>query len=289
MTQVGFLGAFLGGLLSLISPCSALLLPSFFAYAFDRIGTLAMRTLVFYLGLAVVLVPLGAGVGLIGSLITQYRTTVTMVGGVVLLVLGVLTVLGKGFGSTAAGRLSGRIKISSAASVFALGLVYGLAGFCSGPLLGSVLTVSAAGGDPFYGGLLLAIYAFGMAVPLFVIALLWDKFQLGKRSWLRGREIRIGPLRTHSTSLISGLLFIAIGLLFLFTEGTANLGSISGVDSQFAVQKWLESVASGVSNLTVLLVLVLVVLAAVLLRILVRYRRRAKADDTKVASPDNLG
>ncbi len=34
MTQIGLLGAFLGGVLALLSPCSALLLPSFFAYAF---------------------------------------------------------------------------------------------------------------------------------------------------------------------------------------------------------------------------------------------------------------
>lgn len=33
MTSAGLLTAVLGGLLSLISPCAALLLPSFFAYA----------------------------------------------------------------------------------------------------------------------------------------------------------------------------------------------------------------------------------------------------------------
>lgn len=288
MTQVGFLGAFLGGLLSLISPCSALLLPSFFAYAFDRIGKLVARTAMFLLGLAVVLVPLGAGVGAIGSLVTRYRGTMTLIGGLVLIVLGVLTILGKGFGIGAAQRLSGRIRISSALSVFLLGLVYGFAGFCSGPLLGSVLTVSAAGGNPFYGGLLLAFYALGMAFPLFVIALLWDRFGLGKRDWLRGREVRIGPLRTHTTSLISGLLFIAIGLLFLFTEGTANLGSLSGVDSQFAVQEWLQRGLSGVSNPVVLLVLVLLILLGVVLRVLLRGKGKC-ADDTKVASRNDSG
>ncbi|WP_009945137.1 hypothetical protein [Saccharopolyspora erythraea] len=38
MTEIGLVGAFLGGLLSLLSPCSALLLPSFFAYAFNGIA-----------------------------------------------------------------------------------------------------------------------------------------------------------------------------------------------------------------------------------------------------------
>lgn len=38
--DIGFVAAVLGGLLALLSPCSALLLPSFFAYAFrDRGGS----------------------------------------------------------------------------------------------------------------------------------------------------------------------------------------------------------------------------------------------------------
>ncbi|MFF4775997.1 cytochrome c biogenesis CcdA family protein [Microtetraspora fusca] len=272
MTQVGFLGAFLGGLLSLVSPCSALLLPSFFAYAFDRVGTLARRTAVFYAGLAVVLVPLGAGVGAIGALITRYRDVATTVGGVVLILLGGAAVLGRGFGLAAAGRAAARIRISSAASVFALGAVYGLAGFCSGPLLGSVLTVSAAGGAPAYGAALMALYALGMAVPLFVLALLWDRFDLGRRAWLRGRPIRLGPLRTHTTSLVSGLLFIAIGVLFLVTDGTAALGGLSGVDEQFSMQVWLRDVAGRVPDAALPLALVLVALAVLAAR---AYRGRA--------------
>ncbi len=97
MSQIGLLGAFFGGLLALVSPCSALLLPSFFAYAFGGAGKLAGRTGVFYLGLAAVLVPLGAGVGAIGSALTQYREVTTMIGGVVIIALGAMVILGHGF------------------------------------------------------------------------------------------------------------------------------------------------------------------------------------------------
>ncbi|MEU3271157.1 cytochrome c biogenesis CcdA family protein [Saccharomonospora sp. NPDC006951] len=273
MIEVGLLGAFLGGVLSMLSPCSALLLPSFFAYAFDRIGTLARRTAVFYAGLLVVLVPLGAGVGAIGALLTRYRGIATTAGGVVLVLLGIATILGMGFGSAAARRAGARIKISSNASVFALGTVYALAGFCSGPLLGSVLTVSAAGGDPVYGGILMALFALGMAAPLFVLALAWDRFDLGNKRWLRGRPLRVGPLNTHTTSLISGLLFIGVGLLFLLTDGTANLGGLSGVDTQFSVQVWLRDIASAVSDTAVLLGVVLAALLVLIVR-MVRARQR---------------
>ncbi|EIE99419.1 cytochrome c biogenesis CcdA family protein [Saccharomonospora glauca] len=276
MIEVGLLGAFLGGVLSLLSPCSALLLPSFFAYAFDRLGTLARRTAVFYAGLLVVLVPLGAGVGAIGALLTRYRGIATMVGGTVLVLLGIAMVLGLGFGSAAAQRATARIKVSSNASVFALGTVYALAGFCSGPLLGSVLTVSAAGGDPVYGGTLMALYALGMAAPLFVLALAWDRFDLGRKSWLRGRPVRIGPIATHSTSLVSGLLFIGVGLLFLLTDGTANLGGLTSVDTQFSLQVWLQERVSAVSNAAVLLGVVLAAILVLVVR-LVRARRRQRS------------
>ena len=81
MTGVGLVGAFLGGVASLVSPCSALLLPSFFAYAFDRVRLLMQRTVVFWLGLCLILVPLGAGVAAVGAALTRYRTEVTMVDG----------------------------------------------------------------------------------------------------------------------------------------------------------------------------------------------------------------
>ncbi|MDY6870158.1 MAG: cytochrome c biogenesis protein CcdA, partial [Actinomycetota bacterium] len=83
MTGVGLAGAFLGGLASLLSPCSALLLPSFFAYAFDRLGLLVRRTVAFWAGLCLVLVPLGAGVGAVGDAVTRHRTEVTVIGGIV--------------------------------------------------------------------------------------------------------------------------------------------------------------------------------------------------------------
>lgn len=239
MIDIGLAGAFVGGLFALLSPCSALLLPSFFAYAFDGLGRLLTRTVIFYVGLALVLVPLGAGVGALGSLVTQHRDTVTMVGGLLLIGMGLLAITGRGFSFLPSGaQAAGAGQGGGVGSVIMLGAIYGLAGFCSGPLLGAVLTLAVAGGEPVYGGLLMALYGLGMAVPLFVLALLWNRFKLGEKRWLRGRGIKIGPLHTHTTSLISGLVFIGIGLLFVFTEGTANLGGLMGVDAQFQLQEW---------------------------------------------------
>ena len=126
-------------------------------------------------------------------------------------------------------------------STVLLGAVYGLAGFCSGPVLGAILTMAATQDTPVHGGLLLAAYALGMAAPLFVLAALWDRFDLGRRPALRGRMVRIGPLTVHSTSLVSGSLLVAIGVLFLRFDGTAGITGLLGLgdttDLEFTLQQ----------------------------------------------------
>ncbi len=182
-----------------------------------------------------------------------------------LIVFGLMAVTGRGFSFLSSGQASKAAGGAGGnASVLALGAVYGFAGFCSGPLLGAVLTFAITGGSPVYGGALMAFYALGMALPLFVLALFWDRLELGKRRWLRGREIRIGPLTTHSTSLISGAVFIGVGLLFLFTEGTANLGGLVGVEGQFRLQEWASGVAGKVPDFVLPLVAIAGLLALVL-------------------------
>lgn len=280
--SIGVVGAFLGGLLSLLSPCSALLLPSFFAYAFDGAGKLVQRTAVFYLGMIAVLVPMGAGVGAVGSLLTVHRPTVTMIAGLVVVALGVFTALGGGF------RFGGRFGPDAGATargtgvlnVAVLGAVYGLAGFCSGPLLGAILTVALAGGSPVQGGALMGVYALGMAAPLLLMALLWEKLDLGSRSWLSPRSVNVGPVRTNSLSLIAGVVLVVLGVLFIVTGGTAGLGGVTTVDQQFAMQEWLTTVSGAVSDLWVVLGL-LVLVAVGLVVYLVRGARRASDDATE--------
>ena len=272
MSEIGLLGAFLGGLLALLSPCSALLLPSFFAYAFDGAAELTRRTAVFLVGLLAVLVPLGAGVGAIGSALTRHRDTVTTVAALVLIVLGLIIASDKGFGSAAATARASRTDPASLISVLLLGAVYGLAGFCAGPLLGAVLTVAVAGGSPLYGGIVMGLYAFGMTIPLWLLALVWDRFDLTHRRWLRPKAIHLGPLTTTTTALMSGLLFIGIGLLFLMTEGTASLGSPVGASTMVRWQGAIADAATHVDNLWLILIIAIGVAAFLTVRIVRAYR-----------------
>jgi cytochrome c biogenesis protein CcdA len=274
--EVSYLAALFGGTLSLLSPCSALLLPAFFAYAFQSRKALLAKTTVFYLGLVATLVPLGMGVSAVSRLVYGERSTLITVSGLVIISLGVLQILGRGFDLGPLSRLAGRVRGESAVATFALGAVYGFAGFCSGPILGAVLTVAATSGQVFRGAGLLAVYALGMAAPLFLMAALWDRLDLGRRPWLRGRELSIGLLRVHITNLVSGLMFILLGVVFIAYEGTSALSGLyeenGAVDVAYDAEQRVRSLVDIVPDALTLTV----ALAAALLLALRAYRRRQR-------------
>jgi cytochrome c biogenesis protein CcdA len=281
--DVGYLAAFLGGLLALISPCSALLLPSFFAYAFGGPTRMLARTGVFYRGLDIVLVPLGAGSGGLAEVLSEHRSMVILVAGRVILVLGLVQILGGGWSLGPAARFQARMAARGTwVSTVGLGAAYGVAGFCTGPILGSVLTVAAVGGNPVRGAFLLGVYALGMAAPLFVLTALWQRFDLGHRSWLRGREFRLGAVRMHTTSTVSGLLFLTIGLMLVLFGGSS--GELT-LDPRviLEVEGAVATVAGHVPDAGVLMALAAVVVATLVYRL---RRESSNPPSTSALDPD---
>ncbi|MCK1795563.1 cytochrome c biogenesis protein CcdA [Streptomyces sp. XM4193] len=286
MGEIGYLTALLGGLLSLLSPCSALLLPAFFAYAFGTPTRLLTRTAAFFVGLCLTLVPLGVAGSFAGRLFYGNRDALVAVGGWTVIALGVAQILGLGFASRRMQQAAAGIRPSSLLSVLLLGAVYGLAGFCAGPILGGILTISALHGSPVYGGALLAVYALGMAAPLFLLALLWERFGLGRRRWLRGREVRLGRLRLHTTSLLSGGMFLVIGFVFLRFQGTSALSGPLGVDQEARLEEWVRDAGAAVSDVGVLLALALLLAGVLAVRLWRRPGVRGSADEGPSADED---
>lgn len=252
MVSISWLAALAAGALSLLSPCSALLLPSFFAYAFGTTRALVTRTVVFTLGLMSTLVPLGMGIQAVSRALFLHRDLVISVAGWVVIALGVLTIVVGGRSGSLPGTsrlrahtpgLSARSRVGDATSwvaTWALGAVFGLAGLCAGPALGAILTMAATSPSAWVGGVLLALYAVGMAIPLFALAWGWDRFDLGSRPWVRGRMVRLGPVTRHSTTLLAGALFILVGVIFIAFDGTAGL--LAGPDLtafEGRAQAWL--------------------------------------------------
>lgn len=241
--DIGFAGAFLGGVLTLLSPCSVMLLPAFFAYAFADRSRLFARTGLFFLGLLTTLVPLGVLAGTFGAFVMTNRHTFVVVASVIVIALGVVQLLGLRMPQFTR---SAAAEGTSTLAVFVLGLVYGIAGVCAGPMLGAVLTVAALGGNALYGGLVLVVFAVGMVLPLIAIAALWTRIP---KSWLRPREIKIGRWRNAVSSVVAGAIMIAIGILLLVTEGTAGLGGVLSPSDQIRLESDAMRAGASVSDL----------------------------------------
>lgn len=256
MQQTSFVVAFLGGAAALFSPCAAMLLPSFFAFAFGRFGTLVGRCLLFLAGLLCTMVPLGALAGSLGSALPVDPQQLLRIGAVVLVVLGLVTA--SGWSLPVPGRTGAR-RIDPAAplAIWALGASYGLATGCTGPILGSVLTMAAMGGSVVRACALMAVFALGMVVPLFVLAVAWERFGLSRRAWVRPRPVTLGPLRTTVAQLVTGLVFVALGVFLLATGGQA--GGLFDAERQYRLENWIHGVDGLGASLAVLLVVVALV------------------------------
>ena len=274
--------AFAGGVLSLLSPCSALLLPAFFAYAFPSRGQLVLRTGVFYLGLLTLFIPLGLGIGAIGSLFLERRAELSIIAGLLLIAIGSFQLAVGGFELPGAGRIpGGRFGASgeSLAATYALGLVYGIGGFCSGPLLGGVLTIAGASGGALEGALLLAIFAAGMAAPLLILALLWERIGSAGRGRLRGREVQIGPWTRHVSVVISSVLFIVLGIAFIAFQGGNALGGIYAALGASDLALTIESVVRALAIEAPLVLAAVVAVPVIVILVVLLVTRRSKRPD----------
>jgi Cytochrome c biogenesis protein len=273
MIDVGLVGAFLGGLLTLLSPCSVMLLPAFFSYAFTNLGAMASRTALFYLGLITTLVPLGLLAGGLGAVIAGHRDLLILIASILVIALGAVQLLGVPVpGLARTGRLAG----TSGLAVYLLGTVYGVAGICAGPILGSVLALAAVGGSALYGGLVLLVFAGGMVVPLFLLALVWERVPALKEL-LRPRELRIGGWRNSWTAIVGGLVTMVLGVLLLVTDGTVSAPGLLDATSQVNLESQVLAATRGIPDLAVVAVAV-VILAAVWL---VQHRRARSAQESE--------
>lgn len=278
---ISYATAFIGGLVTILAPCASMLLPAFFAYAFTSRTTMAARTLAFVAGLMVALVPLGMAAGTIGQLLSRYRHQVTVVAGIIIIVLGIIMALSLPFPQI---RMPSRTnktggQAATTPAVFVLGISYGLAGAgCTGPILGGVLMVAGNTGSALHGSIVMAFYALGMATPVVLLAFLWDAFDIGSKKFLRPKPVTFLGRHTTVGSLISGGLFIILGIALVITGGVANVGILDAFQ-----QSNLETAIMGAFNgipdwLFMVLIVALIVLLVMAFRSFSKRRQTANAD-----------
>lgn len=212
------LASFLAGSVALFAPCCiSVMLPAYFASSFATKRALVAMTFVFAAGLALIVLPIALGAAAVGSLISANHTPVYLAGGTLMLALGIYMLVGGKLMLPMPGlrTRAGRGPLA----VLSLGAFSGVASSCCAPVLAGLVALAGASSS-FGAALVLGLaYVFGMVFPLFLIALLWDRYDWGNSRLLRGRRFTFRAagrkVAVHSTALASGLILIAMsGVVF---------------------------------------------------------------------------
>jgi cytochrome c biogenesis protein CcdA len=282
LTTGSVLAAFFAGGVALFAPCCIVFLaPSYLAVAAkNRRWRLLPLTFVFAAGLALVLVPITLGMSLVASSIANYHAPLYYAGGALMLALAVFTLTGRMISLPSFLRAPDTAR-GDTASFFALGVFSGIASSCCAPVLAGVMALSALSGSALGGATLGLAYTFGMAFPLFVMALAWDRFRLGERTLLRARPVRIRlagkVLATNTVNLVVAAGFAVMGGFVIYLANTGQM--TGGPGFQVAIGKGLERIFARIEAWTnpvpePVLGLAVLALAAVFVVATLRDRRR---------------
>lgn len=253
LTTGSVLAAFFAGGVALFAPCCIVFLaPSYLAGAVkNRRWRLLPLTFVFAAGLALVLVPITLGMSLVASTIANYHQPLYYAGGILMLALAAFSLSGKMMSLPSFLRAPDTRR-GDTGSFFALGVFSGIASSCCAPVLAGVMTLSALSGSALGGITLGLAYTFGMVFPLFVMALLWDRYRLGERRFLQAKPIRIriagSVLATNTVNLAVAAAFATMGGFVIYLANTAQM--TGGPGFQVAIGKGLERVFTRIEDWT---------------------------------------
>ena len=212
--SIGIPVAFFAGLLSFLSPCVLPLVPSYISFitglSLDEVGTrrwvALTHAVMFILGFTVIFVLLGASATAVGALLREHRVWLERAGGALIVVFGLYLLGVFRVGVFARER---RFQIQDKPLGYLgsglVGLAFG-AGWspCIGPILGAVLSYTAATATLGRGVVLLLTYSLGLGLPFLVAALAVESFT----SWFQ-RYRRFIPVVTK----LSGAVLVLVGAL----------------------------------------------------------------------------
>ena len=233
--------AFLGGVLTLLAPCSVMLLPAFFSYAFQSPQKLIARCGIFWLGLLTPLIPLGAALSSVVALIREHSALITQVIALLVIIAGLITLFSLDVPVFRVRSLETASQSRDTAwAVYLLGITYGIAGVgCAGPILGAVLATSSLGGSVIEGIIAVIFYSAGMAFPLLVLALLWQHSAGRIQAIVRPKPVTLLKRQTTWTNVVSGLVLIILGFTIFTIDLSNPLGGIVSIDT---LASWEESI-----------------------------------------------
>lgn len=201
--------SFLEGIITFISPCLLPMLPIYISYFAGGGERSSKKTILnasgFVLGFTLVFIAMGALAGTIGSFLSEYKTAVNIVGGLIVIFFGLNYVgvfrinIFKGRNSTMS------TKDLSVFSSILFGMIFSIGWTpCVGAFLGSALMLASSAEHIVSGLIMLLLYSLGLGIPFIISAVLIDQlksaFDFVKRHY-------------NVINMVSGLLLILIGIL----------------------------------------------------------------------------
>ena len=222
LTSLGLVAAFGAGILSFLSPCVLPLVPGYLSYLAgmslqeaQQAGSqptarwrVSVHALYFVLGFVLIFALLGAVASLAGLALRAYQQVLARLAGLLLVLFGIALT-----GLVPVPFLSRehRFQVQPGTSVWwrsgLIGVAFG-AGWsaCTGPILGSILALTAVSATLVQGVIFLLAYALGLGLPFLLVGILVDRIS----PLMRRIRRYTGPI-----SLIGGVLLILMGMLIL--------------------------------------------------------------------------
>ncbi len=213
-----YLLTFLEGVVTFVSPCLLPLLPVYLAYfaGGDAEEADLRRTvcsaLCFVAGFTLVYALLGAGAGVVGTLLVRHRTAFNIGCGVVLVLLGLnylgvlrIPALERTWRKGPSAKTKGYLGTLLFGVVFAIGWSP-----CVGTFLASALSLAASSASAGEGMALLLCFSAGLGVPFVLSAVLINQLQ-GAFAWVKQHYDVINKV-CGGLLVVEGIL-MAVGLL----------------------------------------------------------------------------
>ncbi len=218
--EIGILTAFVGGIISFLSPCVLPLVPPYLAYlggtTLDRISgeeaeidpRLARYVFIsacfFVLGLATVFVALGMTASALGQVLLQNKVLLAQISGAIIVVLGLhflrlfrIPMLDRDV------RFDGPARAGGLGTSYVIGVAFAFGWTpCIGPILGTILALAAQEETILSGTTLLAVYSLGLGVPFLVAAAFIGPFL----RWARAFRRHMGLVEK-----VMGALLVVVG------------------------------------------------------------------------------
>jgi cytochrome c-type biogenesis protein len=227
MSNVGYLAAFGGGLVSFASPCVLPLVPAYLSMvtgldvaelqAGERrhIGRIARDTGLFILGFGTVFVVLGFGTAAFGGAVFRNQVLLTRLSGLLVVMMALFLA---GSLVVRAPWLYRELRFHPSPSRLGplaapvTGVAFGFGWTpCIGPVYASVLAVASQSGQGARAALLLVAYSAGLGVPFLATGLALGRLG-GALAWVKRH--------TSQITLASAALLAALGVLLVFNQLT---------------------------------------------------------------------